>query len=499
MLSNPTLAAFLTFQIGGGGGGTMYMDNLRATLLPPAPAGLWVRELWDDMSGDVIPANKAVTDDSSSVGFAGSAPWITNPNESGIGATPNNCQLMAFRGNQFNFEGSVIMGLPGSLDGTYGCLVQQNNGFGFFPASNGPSFWTEGDFMTRQLAPNNFINFQAVGEYWFAMTIGNSTSSGDAQYVVDPASGGGGFGFADGDTTAADYVAVGVTGLNLYFGPTNATYPYGETNASKAVYISQGTLNQPGNTNSTVYNPTNDPAYLGLYTGGVYTDSPFSQTNFTSGPYHVNAFGTNTVGNVQGDGMVVLGHLKTLGGGSATLDAKYYTTVGGSPWNYTLDMTTNGIVWDCSYSFNFGGTMTEMLLFENGQFPFYIYGFRAGTNLSQVVGLDPGRIAVAPLASTYVGYPINMTNLAVEAYSTSWGTPPTGYGALTYQWYQNGTPSPTPRRNSSTSPAPPPTTPPCRPIRTPAPTPAWRRTPAARGDRSPTPLSSPSQSCSRPS
>ena len=91
------------------------------------------------------------------------------------------------------------------------------------------------------------------------------------------------------------------------------------------------------------------------------------------------------MGNVQGDGIVVLGHLKTLGNGTATLDAKYYATMGGNPWNYTLDMTTNAITWDCSYSFNFGGTMTEMLLFENGQFPFYIFGFRAGTNL------EPGR------------------------------------------------------------------------------------------------------------
>ena len=437
LLSNPSLPTYLTLRFNGGGQGTLYFDDLQATLLPPAPAQLWVRELWDDLSGDENPTATAVKDDSSSVGFVSADPWVPNPAESGAPGTPDNTQLMQFRAG-FSFESSIEMGLPGSLDGTLGCLVQQNNGFGFFPASNGPSFWTEGDFMTRPLAPDNFINFQAVGEYWFSMTIGNSPTSGDAQYVVDPASGAGGIGFADGDTTAADFVAVGVTGLNIYFGPTNAANPFGETNASKAVYISQGTLNQPGNPNSTVYNPTNDPDYNGLYTGGVYTDSPFSQTNFTSGPYHINAFGSNTVGNVEGDGIVVLGHLKTLGGGGATLDAKYYTTSGGNSWNYNLDTNTSGIVWDCSYSFNFGGTMTEMLLFENGQFPFYIYGFRAGTNLSQVVGLDPGRIAVEPLANTYAGYPINMTNLAVEAYPTSWGTQPNNYGTLTYQWYQNG-------------------------------------------------------------
>ena len=33
-----------------------------------------------------------------------------------------------------------------------------------------------------------------------------------------------------------------------------------------------------------------------------------------------------------------------------------------------------------------------------------------------------------------------MTNLAVEANSYSWASPPSGYGTLTYQWYQNGAP-----------------------------------------------------------
>ena len=116
----------------------------------------------------------------------------------------------------------------------------------------------------------------------------------------------------------------------------------------------------------------------------------------------------------------MLGHLTTHGDGTATLDAKYYGTgLGENSWNSELDMTTNGITWDCSYSFNFGGTMTKMLLFENGQFPFYMFGFRASKNFQDVVGLDPGRIAVAPLANTYVGYAINMTNLAVEANSWS--------------------------------------------------------------------------------
>jgi hypothetical protein len=261
--------------------------------------------LWDDLSGQEIPAETPVTNNPSSFGFA-PTPWTVNPAET------NNCELMAFRPG-FNSEGSILMGLPGTLDGTYGCMVQQNSGFNFVGGGN--SFWTDGDFMTRQLTPDNFINFQAAGEYWFTMTIGNSTSSLDAQYVTFPASGAGGIGFADGTTTNADYVAVGVTGLNVYFGPTNASFPFGETNASKAVYISQGTLGQSGNTNSTVYNPLTDPNANPVDAPPNYAppyNSEYTQTNFTGGPYHINAFGQQTVGNVMGDASSCWGTSKRL-------------------------------------------------------------------------------------------------------------------------------------------------------------------------------------------
>ncbi len=84
--------------------------------------------------------------------------------------------------------------------------------------------------------------------------------------------------------------------------------------------------------------------------------------------------------------------------------------------------------------------MTRMLLFENGQFPFYVFGFRASTNFTQVVGLDPGYIQVSSRTNVFTGDPINMTNLAVEANAYSWASPPSGYGTLAYQWYQNGAP-----------------------------------------------------------
>jgi hypothetical protein len=420
LASNPNLPTKITFQIGGGGGGTMYLDNLRAGQLPPAQASLWVRELWDDLGGELIPAHTQVTDNSSSVGFASGVPWVVNPAET------NNCALMAFRPG-FNNDpevGQNTMGLPSTLDGNSGCLLQENGGFSFFPGAGAASFWTSGDFMTRGLDPSGFINFNAVGEYWFEMTIANSTTSLDAQYVTQPATGAGGIGFADGGDTNANFVAVGVTGLNVLIGP-------GQTNASKAVYISQGTLGQPGDPNS-------------ILNAASLTSSPnYSQTNFTGGPYFISALDTNsaTIGTVEGDTIVVLGHLKTLGNGTATLDAKYYTTVGGSPWNFTLDTNPATIHWDCSYTFNYSGTMNRMLIFENGQFPFYNFGFRASTNFNAVVGFDPGYIKVAPFANTFVGFPINMTNLAVEANAFSFfPSAPLNYGTLSYQWYQNGLP-----------------------------------------------------------
>jgi hypothetical protein len=441
LLNNSSLPCSLSICLGAGNtnAATVFFDRLWINELPPAPANLWVRELWDDLSGPQIPANVAVSNNTSSVGFDPAAPWAVNP------AEVRNCQLMAFRPGFDNepLAGASTMGLPGTLNRTWGCLVQENNGFSFFPNESQGTFWTAGDFMTRPLDPECYIDFQAEGEYWFSMTIANkpwiSTSdpgSLNAQYVVFPASGWGGLGFANGTTTNADFVAIGVSGLDVHYGPTNVSYPYGETNASKALYVSQGKLGQPGNVDTTLSANTN------LYTGGVsFTNEPYSHTNFSGGPYHINALAQQTVGLLSGDYIVLLGRLRTFGDGTATVDAKYYGTgLGGQPWNTELDTNSATITWDVSYSFNFSGTMTRMLLFQNGQFPFYIFGFRASTNLTRVVGLDPGYIKVAPLANTYAGYSINMTNLAVEANSWSWATPPPGYGSLTNQWYKDGGP-----------------------------------------------------------
>jgi hypothetical protein len=361
------------------------------------------------------PANTTVKDNSSSAGFDPALAWVVNPAET------VNCALMGFR----NFANDPMVeparcACPARLTGPPAAWSRKTAASVSSRAPESVVFWTAGDFMTRELTSGNYINFQAAGEYWFTMTIANARTSLNAQWVTQPATGAGGIGFADGSTTNADFVAIGVSGLNLFLGP-------GATNASKAVYISQGTLGQPGDP----YSVTNSPA----------PTADYSQTNFTGGPYHINAFAADSVGKVEGDYITVLGHLTTHGDGTATLDAKYYGTgIGGNSWNTELDSTTNGITWDCSYSFNFGGTMTKMLLFENGQFPFYVFGFRASKNFQDVVGLDPGRINVAPLANTYVGYAINMTNLAVEANSWSFYPVPNNYGTLNYQWYTNGVP-----------------------------------------------------------
>ena len=178
-------------------------------------------------------------------------------------------------------------------------------------------------------------------------------------------------------------------------------------------------------------------------------NSEYSETNFTGGPYYVNAFGTDSQGDAidtTGNGIILLGHLKTCAdgvadSGNATIDAKFYYYNAPNGWNNIVDLSPQGITWDVSgYAFNFKGTMTESLLFENGQFSAYFDGFRASSNFTNVMGMDPGRIAAYPLANTYVGYPINMTNYTVEANPNSYYPPlGGGYGTLTNQWFFNGT------------------------------------------------------------
>jgi hypothetical protein len=429
LLDNPSLATSLTFQVGGGGGGTIRMDNLRVTPLasPPAPvaANLNVRETWDDYNkiGDLYPAKQTVTNNVSSLGFVATAPWLTNPLESGLNGTPTNTTIMSIRSF---FAEPLLMGLPANLDGTTVALVEDNSG--------GPggltTLWSSGDWMVRPLAQTNAIDFNAEGEYWFSMTVGQLF---DAQFSGDiSASGAGGIGFSDGANPNAGFVAIGITGTNLFLGPPDDADPFGTINASKSVYISQGTLGQAGNTNSLIYNPINDPAY-----GPTFVASnPQSLTNFTGGPYFVNAFGTNRQGMAQGEGIVVLGHLVTHSNGNATIDAKFYNAGNGDQ----LDLTPTGITWDCSYSFHYTNTMANMLVFENGEFPFYIYAFRAGTTLASVVGMDAGYVTVAPLANTFTGFPINMTNTAAVAtpLSNNQLLNIQNYGTINYQWYQNG-------------------------------------------------------------
>jgi hypothetical protein len=430
LLGNASLPTFLTLRFNGGGAGTLYFDALQANLLPPAPAQLWVRETWDNDAAGLYPAFQSVTNNVSSVGFDPASPWITNPDESG-GGKPTNTTLLSIR----SFPEPDTMGLPSTLNGTI-CALNQDNGGGGHGLT---TLWTAGDYMTRQLDPNNFINFQAEGEYWFAMTIGQVF---DQQYSGDiPSAGAGGIGFADGISSNADFVAIGVTGTNVYLGPATTGNPFGTTNVTKTLYISQGTLGQPGNTNSLIYNPYNDPFYgpgaKDVWGNAICTQNGGpSLTNFTGGPFFVSAYATNKTTQVQGDSILVLGHLITHAGGNATLDAKTYIAANGD----NLDLTTNGIVWDCSYAFQFGGTMTKMLAFVNGEFPFYIYAFRASTNFAEVVGMDPGYISVSPLANTFTGYPVNMTNYAAEAAVLSSTTlmGNVDYGTLTYQWYQNG-------------------------------------------------------------
>jgi hypothetical protein len=435
---NPTLPSRLVFQIGGGNGGSVYMDNLRITPIAnaatPAPAPLYIRETWDGVPNAAYIGYQPFTNDISSAGFMPTVPWIANPHENGKNGAPTNTSIFSVR--NFIPKPSNI-GLPTTLaisgvPATPATLNQDNSG--------GPmgitTLWSAGDWLVRPMLQTNAINFLAEGEYWFAFTYGDSF---DAIYGGEvPSSGAGGIGIADGADTNANFVAFGVTATNLFLGPADGSHPFGTIEATKSVYISQGTLGQPGNPNSLIYSPANDPNLWPILDNNTVKHNPTSQsiqTNFTGGPYFVNAYGTNRQGQAFGNEILVLGHLTTHASGNATMDTKFYNYANGDQ----LDLTPSGITWDCSYSFHYTNTMAYFLLFENGEFPFDIYSFRAGSTLANVVGIDPGAIYVSPLADTYVGYPIDMTCLSAEAAASSSSSFPADYtGTVNYQWYQNG-------------------------------------------------------------
>jgi len=365
-----------------------------------------IREAWDGYSaiGNVYPANQTVTNGSSSLGFNATSPWITNPDQHA------NNTLLSIRSF---FPESWNYGLPPNYNGI-NCGFCQDNGF---PGSGGgASLWSDGIWMVRQLTPQASINFNAEGEYYLAVHVG--MNEGFAQYVgAEAAFSPGGIGFADGATTNANFVSIGVTGTNVFIGPPDINNPIGTVEATKTVYVSHGTLGQAGNTNSLLYHGPSG-----------------TLTNFTGGPYYIRAYGTNRVGQCVGDGILVLGHLITHVGGNATIQVKFYN-FGSSD---TMDITTN-ITWDCSSSFNYTGTMNRMLVFEYGQFPFFIYDFRVGTTLRDAVGMD-SEITVYPQPNVYVGSALNMTNFAAVANPGSnpvlAGAP--NYGTISYQWRQNG-------------------------------------------------------------
>ena len=134
----PNLPVSLIFSFGGGGGGKVYIDNLRVTKIPQVQGNLWVRELWDDIgSGELIPSRTPVASNPSSTWALQLIHGRSAPAET------NNCALMAFRPGFPNepVVGSTTIGLPCTLDGSFGCMVQENSGFSFFPTTGG-SFWT---------------------------------------------------------------------------------------------------------------------------------------------------------------------------------------------------------------------------------------------------------------------------------------------------------------------------------------------------------------------
>ena len=364
-------------------------------------------------------------------------------------------------------------------------MVQQNNGFNF--TGGGNSFWTAGDFMTRHLTPVNFINFQAVGEYWFDDDHGQLDRVAGCPICYLSCFGRRRHRFCRWHHDQRRFCCGWCDRPQCLLRPNQCEPPCGATNASKAIYISQGTLGQPGNTNSTVYNPLPDPNANPPDSPPNYAppyNSEYTQTNFTGGPYHINAFGdANAWASVWVTAL-------------SCWDISRLSGMAPPPWTPNIirsRVETLGItIWTPTRLTSLGtaaihlilaARMTSMLLFQNGQFPFYMFGFRASTNFSEVVGLDPGRIP----SVTFDQYLCRISHQYDQSWRSkpvpfSFVSPPGGYGTLNYQWYQNGVADQRGHSiNISTSPALPSPIRTCRRARTPACTRAWRRIPAAPG------------------
>jgi hypothetical protein len=347
--------------------------------IPAANATQTIRELWDNYSKGPLAGKVS---NFTSVGQDTNASWQASP--------PGNTSLTIDPGmdvwGYLGVDDNTL--LPTS--GTSGGAVAYYGGDGNMgtltdPATSLPyGHYSSQCYATRALTTNAYINFKANGTYYFSMRMIKGISAWG--WTGDN---GGGFGFASSAATNADIVGVGLTRPAFLAAD-------GVTDIGNAVYITTGTLQQPG-------------------IAGHPGDS--------GGPYYPQA--TGPANAITGAGVIV-GQLTTTATGSSTLSVILIPPFGAIP----SDPTT--ITWDATYSFTETNVMKQLVVWEYGTGPAILDAIRVGTTWGDAVGLEfIGPTTVSPKSTVYAGTTVSLSQLAALNDATY---------PMSLQWLSNSVP-----------------------------------------------------------
>lgn len=355
-----------------------------------------VRELWDGLGLGAAISSKG--SGPTSVGLDTNTTWVVSPTgQTGLYYDNGWQPSWEFGGLEYN---GVLLSASGGGNGAF--VYYGNNMTSLTNPATGQPYGNYSclSYATRTLTTNAYIDFQANGTYYFSARIIKNYPwwHGDNSQ---------GIGFASSGATNAHFVGTGFTrraagvDTDTNLGVSGVLPGFyaadGVTDLGNSVYISTGTLDQPG--------ITGHPADSG-------------------GAYYPNATAPVTSSGGSGvDAYLLVGRLTTTSSGASTMDVKVYNP------SDALDTDPSLITWSTTYSFTETNVMTRLLLWGYGQGPGPIDGIRVGTSYGEVIGLELfGHPTANPGSTVYAGTDIT---LGANAGLNTGATP------MTFQWRSN--------------------------------------------------------------
>ena len=308
-----------------------------------ASATQLVRELWDNCQpgGGSVPLVQVSTG-TSSVGFTPAGSWYVSPVGQNAICFANNFditdwELTSYGGNPNPLEA----GAPAPYFGQ-GALYDNVGNLATFDTTNANDIWLSTSWAARPLTSG--IDFASGNTYYFTVRMAKNYSYDTGGLETDNATM---IGFSDGNSSTSDFFSVGFTREAVVDGGAIGYWSLdGTTDYGDSLFISYGTLGQPGY-------PNHNGANNSFDSGGPYyvqAVGPLQELDFPSDP-----FGTFVVGQI----------VTTLGGGPATISAK--VELPGS----SLDVTVPGS-WDVTAIYtpaNTNQVLNNLLLGMYGAFP----------------------------------------------------------------------------------------------------------------------------------